>query len=92
MQLLLGIGIFILGVLVVRGCLRNYYHDTASAVADDIWDYLHGRLLSILAGVAMILIGGCMIILALNPGSTLSFSSDFPFVSFQRPVGGTPIE
>ena len=92
MRLLLGIGILILGLLVVRGCVRDYLHDTGNAIADDIWDFLHGRVLSIVAGAAMFLIGSCMVVLVLNPGSSLSFSSELPFVSLQRPTAGTPIQ
>ena len=92
MRLLFGIGILILGLLVVRGCLRDYFHDTANAIADDLWDYLQGRMLSITVGAAMIVIGGYLTLLALNPGSSLSFSSDFPFITLQRRTAGTPLE
>ncbi|MDB6149832.1 MAG: hypothetical protein JWQ44_1280 [Chthoniobacter sp.] len=90
MRLLLAIGILVLGVLVVCACVRDYIHDTRNAIADDMWDYLQGRMLSIMVGAVMIVVGGCMVLLALNPGSSLSFSSEFPFVLVQRPTGGRP--
>ena len=81
-----------LGLLVVRGCLRDYFHDTANAVADDPLGLPPRPVLSIVVGAAMMLIGGCMVVLALNSGSTLFISSEFPFVSVERRTVGPPNE
>jgi hypothetical protein len=72
--------------------LRAYFGDTRNAVADDLWDLLHGRSLGIAGGSAMIVIGTAMVLLALNPGSSLAFSSEFPFVQIHRADQGTLIE
>jgi hypothetical protein len=84
-QLILGIVIFGLGILWVRGCICNYRDNPVAAICDDLWDFLWDRVLSIVAGAAMVVVGGVMILHFFHLGDGLDFSSRFPFVE-RRPA------
>ena len=85
MQLIGGFNLFVLGILIVRGCIRNYREKFPEALSDDLWDYLHGRTFGIVAGIFLTLLGAGMIYLSLSRGSPLHFSPHFPFVII-RPI------
>jgi hypothetical protein len=81
MQLFGGIILFLVGILIVRGCIRDYRDNLGEALSDDLWDYFHGRTFGIVAGAFLTLLGAGMVVLAFSPGSSLHFSSSFPFVT-----------
>ena len=90
MQLIGGIILFVLGILIVRGCIRDYRENLAEALANDLCDYLRGHTLAIVAGAFLALLGAGMVVLAFAPGSSLHFSSSFPFVTISRPSTSQP--
>jgi hypothetical protein len=90
MQLFGGIILFLVGILIIRGCIRDYRDNLGEALSDDLWDYFHGRTFGIVAGVFLSLLGAGMILLAFSPGSSLRFSSNFPFVTITRTSSPQP--
>ena len=67
MQLIGGIVLFVLGILIVRGCIRSYRDNLDEALADDLWDYLNGNTLTIVAGTFLALLGAAMVVFAFGP-------------------------
>ena len=79
MQLIGGAVLVALGILIVRLCIRDY-RNYPETLIEDLWGYFHGRALLITAGAFIALIGAG-IIFAFSTGSSLLFSSNFPFVT-----------
>jgi hypothetical protein len=79
-QLIIGAVLFVLGILIVRGCIRDYRDNLRNALADDLWDYLCGHTLAIVAGAVLMIFGAGMILMASNSDWSVGFSANFPFV------------
>jgi hypothetical protein len=85
MRVFVGFILLVLGILIVRGCLRDYRNDLGKSLADDLWDYLRGRTLAIVTGVFLTLLGAGVLAIAFAPGASFRFSLSFPFVTVTQP-------
>lgn len=81
MKLIVGVALFVIGVLIVRRCIRDYRNNLGNALIKDLWDYVCGRSLSITVGILLTIVGAWTLVQAVAPGSSLQFTSGFPFVT-----------
>lgn len=86
MQLIVGLVILILGVLVVRGCVRSYLSNLESTVRFDfdLRNYLTAHAAGVLVGTAMALTGALVILMYFHNGLQIDRHLEpidrFPFV------------
>ena len=89
-QLLIGLGLFVVGVLWLSSWWRGYREHTRQAIADDVWDLVSGDGLGVVFAAVITVVGFAMLATALAPGEVFDYSRRFPFVTPAKQIPSKP--